>query len=182
MTLAPCDIRIYYLKLSFAAKNSTHQNRAKVQSDSTQKFCTTMAKNVVGTINSLIVPGCSSYLLPITSISKMYQTTRNLFSVTGVVYSVAVRGIRTSAVVNATKSFPAEPGLVSEDKILHIKQHQNDYTQQYPSVTLILNKTMTEDSRKALEKWKKERIEEMGLEEFNNFHEGECSKIKFFQV
>ncbi|CAB3255925.1 unnamed protein product [Arctia plantaginis] len=69
----------------------------------------------------------------------------------------------------------AQPGYVSEDKILQIKHHQNDYAQQYPSVTLILNKTMTDDSRTALEKWKQERIAEMGVEEFNKFYEAQMA-------
>lgn len=92
----------------------------------------------------------------------------------------AVRGLKTCSVRNATRSSPATPGYASEDKILQMKQHQNDYAKQYPSVTLILNKTMTEESRNALEKWKQERIAEMGEEEFNRFYEGEFSMIFYF--
>lgn len=92
----------------------------------------------------------------------------------------AVRGLKTCFVRNATRSSPATPGYASEDKILQMKQHQNDYAKQYPSVTLILNKTMTEESRNALEKWKQERIAEMGEEEFNRFYEGEFSMIFYF--
>lgn len=83
-----------------------------------------------------------------------------------------MRGVKTSAVCGATKSSPLQPGYASEDKILQIKQHQNDYAKQFPSVTLILNKTMTGESMANLEKWKKEKIAEVGEEEFKKFYEG----------
>lgn len=107
----------------------------------------------------------------------MWQNTKNCINFVGVlVNNTAVRYVSTTSICSSTKSSPAEPpaqpGYVSEDKILQIKQHRNDYAQQYPSVTLILNKTMTEESRNLLEKWKQERIAEMGLEEFNRFYEG----------
>lgn len=103
----------------------------------------------------------------------MWQNTKNCVSFVGILLNNnAVRTLSTSSVCSATKSSPAQPGYASEDKILQIKQHHNDFAKQYPSVTLILNKTMTEDSAKALEKWKQERIAEMGLEEFNRFYEG----------
>lgn len=93
--------------------------------------------------------------------------------VLGVMFNNASgRGFKTWAACNAARSSPAQPGYASEDKIIQIKPHQNDYAQQYPSVTLILNKTMTEESRTALEKWKQERIAEIGLEEFNKFYQG----------
>lgn len=104
---------------------------------------------------------------------NMWQNTRTCFNLVGVLLNgTQVRCLKTVAVNNATRSSPAQPGYASEDKILQIKQHKNDFTEQYPSVTLILNKTMTEESRKLLEKWKQERIAEMGLEEFNRFHQG----------
>ncbi|CAF4831137.1 unnamed protein product [Pieris macdunnoughi] len=162
-------------RLKKEAKNSTHQNRAKVQSDSVEKFCHSAARSLFSSVSSLIAPVYNSSVFPIINKNKMYQNTRNLLNATGVVYNIAVRSIKTSSVANATKSFPAEPGFASEDKILQIRQHQNDYTKQFPSVTLILNKTMTEESRKALEKWKKERIEEMGLEEFNRYNEAQMA-------
>ncbi|CAH3978094.1 unnamed protein product [Pieris brassicae] len=162
-------------RLKKEAKNNTHQNRAKVQSDSMQKFCHSAASSLFSTLSTLIAPVYNSSVFPIINKNKMYQNTRNVFNATGVVYNIAVRSIKTSSVANATKSFPAEPGFASEDKILQIRQHQNDYTKQFPSVTLILNKTMTEESRKALEKWKKERIEEMGVEEFNRYHEAQMA-------
>ncbi|CAK1543231.1 unnamed protein product [Leptosia nina] len=136
-------------RLKKEAKNSTHQNRAKVQSDSTQKFSNVPTYNVLN-INSV-------------------ATNSVVFN------NIPLRGIRTSVPIHATKSFPAEPGFANEDRILQIKQHRNDFTQQYPSVTLILNKTMTEDSQKALEKWKKERIADMGLDEFNKFYEAQMA-------
>lgn len=104
---------------------------------------------------------------------KMWQKSRNCTNLLGIFFNGApVRGFKTSAVQNAARSSPAQPGYVSEDKILQIKPYQNDFTQQYPSVTLILNRTMTEENRKALEKWKQDRIAEMGEEEFNRFYQG----------
>lgn len=103
----------------------------------------------------------------------MWSNTRTCINFVGVsLQNNTLRGLKTLAVNNAAKSSPAQPGYASEDKILQIKQHQNDYAKQYPSVTLILNKTMTEESRAALEKWKQERIAELGQEEFNRFYEG----------
>lgn len=103
----------------------------------------------------------------------MLQKTRKCVNIAGVLLNnTTVRCIQTSAVQNAVGSSAAQPGYASEDKILQIKQHRNDFTQQYPSVTLILNKTMTEDSRTALEKWKQERIAELGQEEFERFYQG----------
>lgn len=105
--------------------------------------------------------------------TRMWPKTRTCVGVLGVMFNNApVRGFKTWTECKAARSSPAQPGYASEDKIIQIKPRQNDYAQQYPSVTLILNKTMTEDSRTALEKWKQERIAEMGLEEFNKFYQG----------
>lgn len=116
----------------------------------------------------------SIFVLPLESLKmKMWSNTRTCVSFVGAVWNTSpLRGFKTAAVCASTKS-SAQPGYVSEDKILQIKQHQNDYAKQYPSVTLILNKTMTDESRAALEKWKQERIAEMGQEEFDRFYEGE---------
>lgn len=105
--------------------------------------------------------------------NRMWQNTKQCVNLVGVLFnSATVRSISTSSICSAARSSAVQPGYVSEDKILQIKHHQNDYAQQYPSVTLILNKTMTDDSRNALEKWKQERIAEMGEEEFNKFYQG----------
>ncbi|KAJ0175988.1 hypothetical protein K1T71_008162 [Dendrolimus kikuchii] len=107
---------------------------------------------------------------------KMWQNTKNCVNIVGVLFkNTAIRGYKTATTHNAAKSSPAQPGYVSEDKILQIKQHQNDFAKQYPSVTLILNKTMTDESRSALEKWKQERIAEMGEEEFKRFYEAQMA-------
>lgn len=113
--------------------------------------------------------------------TRMWPNSKSCVSVLGVLFNnTSVRGFKIWAVNNAVRSSPAQPGYSSEDKIVQIKPHQNDYAQQYPSVTLILNKTMTEDSRTALEKWKQERIAEMGLEEFNKFYQGMfCDDVTF---
>jgi hypothetical protein len=104
---------------------------------------------------------------------KMWQNSRNCANLFGVLLNNAtVRGFKTFAPCSAAKSSPAQPGYASDDGILQIKQHVNDYAKQYPSVTLILNKTMTNESQAALDKWKQERIAEMGLDEFNRFYEG----------
>ncbi|CAH2041114.1 unnamed protein product, partial [Iphiclides podalirius] len=87
----------------------------------------------------------------------------------------AAKNSQTSHQNNGTVVDSEKPGYASEDNILQIKPHQNDFAKQYPSVTLILNKTMTEESRAALEKWKKERIAEMGLEAFNKFYEAQLA-------
>lgn len=110
----------------------------------------------------------------------MWSNTRTCYNFVRVLLNGSqVRCLTTASVSNTAQSSPAQPGYASEDKILQIRQHQNDFTQQFPSVTLILNKTMTEESRKTLEKWKQERIAEMGLEEFNRFHQG-MPDILFF--
>lgn len=104
---------------------------------------------------------------------KMWQNTRTCLSFVGVLLNKAsARGIKTLTACNAARSSPAQPGYTSEDKILQIKPHSNDYAVQYPSVTLVLNKTMPEESRAAIEKWKQERIAELGEEEFNRVYEG----------
>ncbi|XP_038212566.1 mitochondrial genome maintenance exonuclease 1-like isoform X1 [Zerene cesonia] len=163
-------------RLRKEAKNSTHQNnRTKVQSESTQKYFETSTENVLEALYSVGFRRSKPSLFSSVR-STMYQNTRNILNFAGAVLNnIPIRGLQTSSLVNATKSIPAEPGFVSEDRILQIKQHRNDYAQQYPSVTLILNKTMNEESKKALEKWKKERIEEMGLEEFNRFYQAQMA-------
>lgn len=45
----------------------------------------------------------------------------------------------------------------------------------YPSVTRILNATMSDASRTALEKWKKKLVAELGEEGFEEFHRGKQS-------
>lgn len=144
----------------FAAKNNSQQNNANPEH--TSKFTMRNALSL-------------SFLSPLSEVIKttMWQSSRNSGNLVGLLLNNSVRALSTSSVCNATRSSPAQPGYASEDKILQIKPHRNDFAKQFPSVTLILNKTMTEESAKALEKWKQERIAEMGLEEFNRFYEGE---------
>ncbi|XP_041981216.1 mitochondrial genome maintenance exonuclease 1-like [Aricia agestis] len=145
-----------------AAKNRTHQNNAaNVPKENTQKF-----KSVANDAGKSVTNSAFDSLRLIKN--KMWQNTRTCINFPVVLNSV--RSIKTSAAKNAVKSSAVQQGYASDDKILQIKQHQNDYAKQYPSVTLILNKTMTEESRKALEKWKKERIAEMGEQEFQRFY------------
>ncbi|KAI5630982.1 mitochondrial genome maintenance exonuclease 1 isoform X1 [Phthorimaea operculella] len=107
---------------------------------------------------------------------NMWGNARNCVNFVGVLLNPAARGFQTySASQRSTRSSPAQPGYNSEDKIIQIKQHKNDFAIQYPSVTLILNRTMTEEQRKALEKWKQERIAEMGEEEFKRFYEAQMA-------
>lgn len=103
---------------------------------------------------------------------KMWQNTRTCVNLVGVlINNASVRGLKTVAANNAAGNTAAQQ-YASEDKIIQMKPHRNDYAQQFPSVTLILNKTMTNESRAALEKWKQERIAEMGQEEFERFYQG----------
>lgn len=44
-----------------------------------------------------------------------------------------------------------------------------------PSVTNILNSTMSEKSKAALEAWKKNKIEELGEDGFNEYNKGKFS-------
>ncbi|CAK1582586.1 unnamed protein product [Parnassius mnemosyne] len=154
------------------AKNSktSHQNNeTTVSSENTQKF--SASGNPLQKL-CLLTSNRSIDILKI----RMWQKSKICFNYAAVLLNNnTVRGIKTIAVSNAARSSPAEPGYASEDKILQIKQHQNDFAKQYPSVTLILNKTMTDESRAALEKWKQERIAEMGLEEFNKFYEAQMA-------
>ncbi|CAH2090531.1 unnamed protein product [Euphydryas editha] len=162
-------------RLKKEAKNRPHQNNEVTTSnESTQKFIDVTSHNAVVS-QSLHDNRRLSCIIRSAKILEhnMWQNTRTCFNLVAVLFNgTPVRGIKT-AVANMTRSSAAQPGYESEDKILQIKQHQNDYTQQFPSVTLILNKTMTEESRKLLEKWKKERIEEMGLEEFNRYYQAQ---------
>lgn len=164
--LAPCDIHaclnLFYL---LPAKNRTsHQNNDASSSENTLKV-ESRSKNAV--LSYQFNP-----ILPIELLRrKMWQNTRNCVNFVSVLVN-NTRGLKTVVSHNAARSSPAQPGYASEDRILQIKQHQNDFTKQFPSVTLILNKTMTEESRAALEKWKQERIAEIGEEEFKKFYEG----------
>ncbi|XP_013184588.1 mitochondrial genome maintenance exonuclease 1 [Amyelois transitella] len=153
-------------RLQTAAKNKSHQNNI----DTSENTKLEHAKNAV---EKCVLTGYSNFVL---STSKMWQNTRNSVNFVGVlINSLQVRGLKTFVPRNAVKSSPAQPGYASEDRILQIKQHQNDFAKQYPSVTLILNKTMTEESRAALEKWKQERIAEMGQAEFDKFYEAQMA-------
>ncbi|GBP54444.1 Mitochondrial genome maintenance exonuclease 1 [Eumeta japonica] len=126
-----------------------------------------------------VIPGHSVYPISVVQALKktMWLNTRSCVNFISALsqQKLIYRGIRTPAFHGAAKSSAVQAGYDSEDKILQIKQHQNDYAQQYPSVTLILNKTMTEESQQALEKWKQERIAEMGLEEFNRYYEAQMA-------
>lgn len=143
------------------------------------KYLKSTERNGVGQSQTLIEYSNYNPVLAVNVLkNKMWQNTRHCVNFVGVVLNkTIVRSIATSASCNAARSSPAQPGYASEDKILQIKQHKNDYAQQYPSVTLILNKTMTDESRNALEKWKQERIAEMGLAEFEKFYAGMCDQI-----
>lgn len=158
--------------LKKSAKNNTHQNTgAAPPADNVSKYIE--AQNAV---TSRLSSYLSSPVLSGEIGKKMWQNTRNCVNIVGVLLNnTAVRCLQTSAVHNAAGSSAAQPGYASEDKIMQIKQHHNDFTQQYPSVTLILNKTMTEESRAALEKWKQERIAEMGQEEFDRFYQAQMA-------
>ncbi|CAG4959640.1 unnamed protein product [Parnassius apollo] len=148
------------------SKTSHQNNETTVSSGNTQKF--SASGNVLQRL---------CHLTPVVILKiRMWQKSKACFNYAAVLLNNnTVRGIKTIAVSNSARSSPAEPGYASEDKILQIKPHQNDFAKQYPSVTLILNKTMTDESRAALEKWKQERIAEMGLEEFNRFYEAQMA-------
>ncbi|CAG9788314.1 unnamed protein product [Diatraea saccharalis] len=156
-----------------SAKNRiSHQNNDATSSNENTSNLKSGKENVVLTDYF----NCNPFLPVALLKRKMWQNSRNLVSLVGVmINNTTCRGLKTFTPCNAARSSPAEPGYASEDRILQIKPHQNDFTKQYPSVTLILNKTMTEDSKNALEKWKQERIAEMGLEEFNKFYEAQMA-------
>lgn len=167
--LAPSESHALYFicGTSVAAKNSSHQNK-KEADENTPKYLTT--NNAIG---KLLFKEFSNYRPAEVLMKKMWQNTRSCVNFVGVlINNASVRGYKSSVVCNSARSSPAEPGYVSEDKILQIKQHRNDFAQQYPAVTLILNKTMSEETRKVLDKWKQDRIAEMGVEEFNKYYEG----------
>lgn len=159
-------------RLAKEAKNSSlHQNNSGPPlNESHLKYL----ENVSGQCLSVH----SKYNIAVTKevLRRMWQNTRNCVNIVGVLLNnVAVRGYKTSTIKNASNSSTMQPGHASEDKILQIKHHQNDFAEQYPSVTLILNKTMTDETRSALEKWKQERIAEMGEEEFNRYYEAQMA-------
>ncbi|XP_075976661.1 mitochondrial genome maintenance exonuclease 1-like [Anticarsia gemmatalis] len=164
-------------RLQKEAKNSaSHQNNGATTHENTSKYIESNERNV-GQCEPLIGYSKFSPVLAVEVLkAKMWQNTRQCVTLVGAyLNNVAVRSLSTSSTCSAARSSPAQPGYASEDKILQIKHHKNDYAQQYPSVTLILNKTMTDESRTALEKWKQERIAEMGLEQFNKFYEAQMA-------
>lgn len=63
---------------------------------------------------------------------------------------------------------------VLSDTIVHETRKRD-----LPSVTNILNVTMSEQSKAALEKWKKNMIEKLGKDGFNEYSEG---KIYIFKI
>ncbi|XP_052748626.1 mitochondrial genome maintenance exonuclease 1-like isoform X2 [Galleria mellonella] len=152
------------------AKNKiSHQNNDASSPKENTKF----EKNAVDKVNFLI--GYKNLTVLEDLKKRMFQNTKLCVNLVGALLNTsAVRGIKTVASSHAASS-PAQPGYASEDGILQIKPYQNDFAKQYPSVTLILNKTMTEESRAALEKWKQERIAEMGLDAFNKFYEAQMA-------
>ncbi|XP_052748624.1 mitochondrial genome maintenance exonuclease 1-like isoform X1 [Galleria mellonella] len=157
-------------RLKEAAKNKiSHQNNDASSPKENTKF----EKNAVDKVNFLI--GYKNLTVLEDLKKRMFQNTKLCVNLVGALLNTsAVRGIKTVASSHAASS-PAQPGYASEDGILQIKPYQNDFAKQYPSVTLILNKTMTEESRAALEKWKQERIAEMGLDAFNKFYEAQMA-------
>ncbi|XP_034832935.1 mitochondrial genome maintenance exonuclease 1-like [Maniola hyperantus] len=162
-------------RLRKEAKNRSHQNNSAA-SENTQKFDVANG-NVV---RNLITCSIHAKIAVVTSFKgvqdSMWQKTRTCSNFVGVIFNgTPARGLKTLAVHNSARSSPAQPGYASEDKILQIKQYQNDFTLQFPSVTLILNKTMSEETRKALDKWKQDRIAEMGEEEFNKYYEAQLA-------
>lgn len=161
-------------KLLKEAKNRSNQNnKTSTSNKSTQNF--------IDLRQHVVVPSPrASFDRVLKSVKtmncNMWGNTRTCYNLVRVLLNGSqVRCLATASVSNTAQSSPAQPGYASEDKILQIRQHQNDFTQQFPSVTLILNKTMTEESRKTLEKWKQERIAEMGLDEFNRFHQAQLA-------
>lgn len=149
----------------------SHQNNRGSKTEADKTLIKYSVRNLIGNVG-VVTRYISVNPLEVLK-TKMWPNTRSCVGIFGVLFNNgSVRGFKTLGASNAVRSSPAQPGYASEDKIVQIKQHDNDYAQQYPSVTLILNKTMTEESRTALEKWKQERIADMGLEEFNKFYQG----------
>ncbi|KAI8432381.1 hypothetical protein MSG28_004788 [Choristoneura fumiferana] len=151
------------------SKNADQNNRASVPIESAAKFEGSAKKhNITGL-------GYNPVLQMEVFKRKMWQNTRTCVNLVGVlINNASVRGLKTVAVNNAAGNTAAQQ-YASEDKIIQMKPHRNDYAQQFPSVTLILNKTMTNESRAALEKWKQERIAEMGQEEFEKFYQAQMA-------
>lgn len=58
-----------------------------------------------------------------------------------------------------------------EDKILKVTPGDSDH-KSFPSVTKILSQTMAPEARAALEKWKQDKIAELGVEGFERFNKG----------
>ncbi|XP_077290993.1 mitochondrial genome maintenance exonuclease 1-like [Arctopsyche grandis] len=68
-----------------------------------------------------------------------------------------------------------KPEAVNEDKIIRVTSSGTQFMN-FPSVTRVLDQTMSEESRAALEKWKQEKIEELGLEGFEKFNKTQLER------
>ncbi|XP_059062936.1 uncharacterized protein LOC131855654 [Achroia grisella] len=158
--------------------NSNSKNKISHQNNdatTTNTKCVVSVENAVDKANFLVAKKSNPAGFVEAFKNKMFQNSKCSLNFAGLLLNnTVVRGIKTFASAHAASS-PAQPGYASDDGILQIKPHKNDFAKQYPSVTLILNKTMTEESRTALEKWKQERIAEMGLDAFNKFYEAQMA-------
>lgn len=86
---------------------------------------------------------------------------------------IIVRNIPTFPLINECKNtelmIPTESILNTSSNTEQV--HNKDYLL-YPSVTKILNATMSDSSRAALKKWRQKMIDLLGEEGFVNYHRG----------
>lgn len=88
---------------------------------------------------------------------------------------IILRNIETFPLKNNTKKMIDKS---NEDKHIYnfqLKENKkliskNIYA--FPSVTRILNQTLSEKSKEALEKWKQDKIQQLGLEGFEIYYQG----------
>lgn len=64
----------------------------------------------------------------------------------------------------------------NDNKILRITSTGQEFTK-FPSVSKILQTSMSEEAKEALEKWKQKKIEELGLEGFQKFNQGKYCRL-----
>lgn len=95
--------------------------------------------------------------------------------------SIIARNLRLFPMMSNQKANVADSSSeeVQEEKILQVRSTSIEHNK-LPSVTKILENTMSPESREALEKWRQEKIAELGPEEFEKFYQGMWNFLNIF--
>lgn len=78
--------------------------------------------------------------------------------------------------------FPCKINSCEKSEIMRLSSRANKESAKLPSVTAILNATMSEEARKALEIWEKKMIEKLGIEGFKVYKAGNYDRQRHFST